>query len=183
MRRGEHLQKLPTGTRIIWGLEETQRQIYTLEGLLVQGASPSQCIRIMREKHPGVGSARTQKLTDRIHQQWAREDEEARASNRASAERRIKRMQGIAAGRRDEQGEWIEPPDHAAFARYESLLHDLQGIREPVKINLDIQVSAAVMHLIASMSASDVQEALAEIQELERKATAYTALAESNAAE
>lgn len=150
-------------------------QMQTVEGLMIAGASEGQILRAMR-KHESLplGAKRTKKLIERVKSTWAAEDENQRAVKKAAQERRLIQTIEQAKGEPDEEGHWKDA-NFAAIVQAERLLADIQGTREPTKVQLDLQVSVAVAHLIASFTPDQVQSALAEQREMERDAENWRA--------
>jgi len=134
--------------------------------------------RAMRERF-GITPNRTQKLVGRVRERWVREDEASGALqvNRAEAVRRVKRQIGVASGRKDQGGAWVEKPDHSAVARYEHILANLQGTYAPVKVDVVFRVSESIMPVIGNLTPEQVQEilerqrALRELEERDRART------------
>lgn len=140
----------------------------------------------MRAKF-GIGKSRVKRLIVRVRERWVREDEASGALqvNRAEAIRRVKRMIKIASGRRapvdpkspNAMPPWAEPPNHGAVARYEHILANLQGTYTPVKVDVDVRVSASIQHVVSNLTAEQVsaiverQRSLRELEEREKLRT------------
>ena len=75
------------------------------------------------------------------------------------------RMRLHAAGEQNTAGDWIREPNHAAVAKYESLIADFQGTREAIKIDVDVRASQACLTVIAGLSPEEVQGYLAKYKE------------------
>lgn len=170
--------------RKVWSLVETRQQEHDVDSLLAQGLSTNQIVIHMRKAH-GVGEQRTSILLNRTRQRWAQEDEVARASNKSAAIRRITRRVNdldtrLQLDAKSDPKAKMKPGDvtlmHAALHKWEALRADLEGTRAPVKVEMDVQVSAAILTVIAQMTPEEVQEELAAQEELESKARAYDAL-------
>lgn len=143
---------------LVYTRDETKQHEEAIAQLL-----PSQTLAaIARHMHRefGISSKRVARLAARVRERWVREDEAsgALAVNRAEAIRRVKRMLAIASGKRSADGAWTEKPNHAAVAKYESLLAQLQGTNAPIKLDLEVRVSASIQGVIANLTAEQVRE-------------------------
>lgn len=179
VKEGEQLRPLATagnvvpGTdrRRVWTQAETREHVAFLEQLYVRGTSLRQMELAARQRF-GLRPGRVTSLLDRIRETWRKEDEANRASNRAAAVRRVTRYIRDAEGRKNQDGSWIEKPNYAALARFEELLSDLQGTREPVKVDLNVRVQETVLNVIAGLSPEELGELVAEYEDTERLAEA-----------
>ncbi len=143
---------------------EVAEQMRVVESLVVQCASRSSMISICRQQL-NIGPSRINKLVLMVLDAWKEEDAEMKAANKPAAIRRLYRNILNAQGQQDAQGNWIRKPDHPSLARYEALLADIQGTREPIKVDIDVRVSTACVNVIANMSSADVQKYLVMYKE------------------
>jgi hypothetical protein len=60
--------------------------------------------------------------------------------------------------------------DYKALAEIESLLADVQGTKDPIKIDVNVDIQAAVMSIVGSMSPEAMDQALSEVLEAKRLA-------------
>ena len=170
---------LPAGRRI-WTRAEAEAQERDVETLLAGATTDAQVISALRQRHQ-VGAVRTKSLMARVRARWAREDEERSSSNRSEAIRRAKRMLRQVLER-------LNPPDpkhapstgdlvrlHSTAHKWETHLADLQGTKAPLRLELDLQVSQAILQVIATMDADEVAEELAQQRALEQQAAAFRA--------
>lgn len=162
---------LPPGQRPFTRFQ-VDNQMRAVEQLLTSLASPSQIETICRQEHR-IGKRRVQTLIKRVFARWNEEDAQNRPAWKSAAMRRLNRWIIAASGRQDTSGNWIAKPDFPTLARMETLLADIQGTREPVKISVDVRVSAACMSVIAGLSAEQVDKYLDEYKQNVRLAEAY----------
>ncbi len=80
----------------------------------------------------------------RIREKWAEEERAARPHYKAQAMRRI--YGHIAEAKRDKN--W------SAIAQFEKILSDMQGTKEPVEINVNIDatVTEAALHVVSTLT-------------------------------
>jgi len=165
-------------TKKVWSLQETRVQEQAIESLLLQGATESQVLRVMRN-HPQAPCARVRvtKIMTRIRERWAHEDQNMRAQWKSAAIRRLTQHIENAKGAIADNGTYYDA-NFPAIASFERELAAIQGTHEPLEVKMDLQVSQAVAHAIVAMTPEQVQHALADMLEMERKATLWDATAE-----
>lgn len=161
--------------------DEVMQQMATMEQLLLQpGVSVIQQNAAMRERL-GVSTNRCNVLRQRVRREWLSQDDAERSTNRAVAVRRIMGLLAHARGKLKQRTKATDPvayerePNHAACAKYESLLADLQGTRMPIEVRVHHEVSAAVADVIGNLTAEQLQDYLAEYEETQRLAAEYKA--------
>ena len=152
-----------------YSIVEVREQLRAVEGLLIQGATHGQIVRAMKKFAVPCGEKRATNLIERIKTQWAQEDDAVRAVKKAAAERRLIQHIENAKGDVADDGTY-KNANFQAIGRFEQLLADLQGTREPVKVQLDLQVSVAVAQLVATYTPEQVTRAITEMAQLERDA-------------
>lgn len=156
--------------------EEFREQLGMVEELLVQGAHSAQIARVLRGRWSTFTTARAGKLAARVRARWAKESEEARATNKEAQIRRLHQMRAWASGERDRDGKWIKPPDHKALAAYERLLMQIQGTAAPVEISASATITQALITVSAKLTGEEAAEYLEEAREQARLAAKARAL-------
>jgi hypothetical protein len=153
----------------------------TLEVMYAQRYPKQEIIRTMRERY-GLRKMAVYTMLDRVRASWAEQSEEERASNKAAQEIRLNQDLRRLRVRMADQKAASKPNDRelaalsGAVYRLESLLADIQGTREPIKVDVDIKVSQAIFTMIGTMGAEEVARELAYYEEIERRAQAYQAM-------
>jgi len=128
---------------VIVTIAERRERLDTIERMLIAGISMSRIEDVAKEKL-GMSFGRTRSYIDRIRAMWAEEERAGRPHNKAAAIRRC--LGHVAEARRDKN--W------SAVAQFEKHLSDLQGTKEPVEVNLNIDatVTEAALHVVASLT-------------------------------
>lgn len=141
---------------------ETRKHEHYIEGLLVLGASNSQifhaCKKPEAEGGLGVSYQRAWRLMKRIQDRWEEEDRQRSRSLRAAASRRLLAQIQNCQGKRDQDGNWIEKPNHAAIARYEELLATMQGTKAPIETVVTLNTSEAMQKTFARYTIEQLKE-------------------------
>lgn len=145
-----------TNHRIYTRLEVLEHEAL-VEQALTAGASMAIVGRLLKAKF-GVGLNHARKLVNRTLDKWAVESEKHRATNKASAEARL--MSDARNARAEKK--W------SAAVQAEHLLADIQGTREPIKIDVDVRVGEAMVALVASMSGAELERIALEAEEKDR---------------
>jgi len=149
-----------------WSPAEVNLHLATIESMLLNSYGITTIRRVMRERF-GVGSVRTNVLSQRVRDLWINEDAESRPLNKAAAARRFLRYI------RQAQGDETHRPDFSTLAKFESLLADVQGTRAPLEINVDVRLGEAAKLVIAGLSAQQLNDRLEAVRE--RRALAESA--------
>ena len=68
---------------------------------------------------------------------------------------------------------WIEKPNHSAIVRYENLLADIQGTREPLQVDVNVQVAESLVAVFSSYSLEKLQSMRARALEKKQYAMLY----------
>lgn len=179
---GEYTGDDHRGPRRVYTRQEVRAQKQLVEQMLVQGYAPRAihaAIARARDATPldGVSVQRIQKLARVIEDRWAKEDESERPKWKMRAIRRLQaNIQRWSNGRQDATGKVIEKPNPMGVMRAEELLAKIQGTLAPLEVKVDVHVAMSVQHVIADMTAEDVQLALAEHTEDARLAREYRAM-------
>lgn len=145
-----------TATRPLLSRDDTAERRALVEKLCMAGVGRLP-IRAALAKRYNTSRHRSDALIAECRTNWAEEERENRPHYKAAAIRRL--MGHISASRREKN--WT------AVAQFERLLSDVQGTREPLELNLNIdaRVTEALVHVIADMSSEQVLEYEAEWEE------------------
>ena len=153
---------------------ETRTQMSAIEQLMLRPESEHAIASLCKQQF-GIGGGRTQQLMQRIRDRWTSEDSAARPAWKSAQIRRLQRMIKAATGY-VENGKWVEKLNHVALAKYEELLASIQGTKDPLKIELDMQVSETALHVIADLTPEEVAHFVERNLENKRMAEEYRAL-------
>lgn len=169
------------GGRRVYTRQEVRDQKRLIAQMLAQGLTPKQihaAIERARDPTPldGIRLARIQTLAKRVEDEWSREDEQERSKWKTRQIRRLHEELRVAMNGRKEGAAWVVKPNLAAAARFEELLAKVQGTLAPIEMKVDVHIAHAVQHVIADLSAEDVQEALGDFAEKSRLAREYEAM-------
>lgn len=158
--RGYALPKQPPDSaKIRYTVAETRAQFAMVEQLLTNGYTLAAIRRAVSEKL-GCTLTRVSIISRRVQDAWAVEMEDTRRSFKASQIRRIQRTIRQASGVQDEQGNWTVRPNYHALARFESLLADITGTREPLRVDLNVELRETLTAVVAQMDPQQSQEYL-----------------------
>ena len=150
-------------------LEERRARMDFIEKLLVAGVGVGRVETACRDQF-SMGKTAVNSYVMRIRTRWAEEERGNRPHYKAQAMRRL--YGHVMEARKDKN--W------AAVAQLERLISDIQGTKEPVEIqlNVDATVSEAVIHVVANLS-PERRKALIEEQRRIRELAARTIDAEA----
>lgn len=151
---------------VVISVAARRERMNAIEQLMVAGVSMTRIEDMCRDKFQMTkGKVRT--YADLVRTRWAEEERANRPSNKAQAIRRC--LGHIAEARRDKN--W------AAVAQLEKHLADLQGTREPVEVNLNIDatVTEAALHVVANLTPERRAALIAEQRALRALAAAHRA--------
>lgn len=156
-------------------LQEARAQLAYVEDLVIEGASASQITRLCQTRYPTITKLRVKTLLERVKERHTREDAEARDEWKAAQIRRLHQYRRQCAGvpilnANGERVGWTIKPDHKAIIAYERLLAQILGTLEPVRVDVDVRYTEAMLSVVAQMTGEDAAEYLAEAQETERLA-------------
>jgi DNA-binding transcriptional MerR regulator len=124
---------------------ERRKRLDFIEKLLIAGVSISRIESACREAFdPPMSKTAVRTYISRVHARWAEEERTNRAHYKTQA---IRRLYGHIAEAR-KASNW------AAVAQLERLLSDIQGTKEPieVQVNVDATVTEAMLHVVANLS-------------------------------
>lgn len=122
--------------------EERRERDDAIERLLVAGLNRTRINSAMAERY-GMSRSAVDNAIRRVRARWVEEERENRPSYKAAA---IRRLVGHVAEARQAKN-W------ASVAQLERLLAEIQGTREPmeVQVNLDISLPEAAMRVVAAL--------------------------------
>lgn len=163
----------PRGSFVRYTAAEKRAQRSLVESLMIDGWTESMIFVRMRKD--GVGSTRTRVVIEQIRERWRTEDENKRPQHRAAAIRRISRNLRAAEGRQNEDGAWVVMPNMQAYVALERLLTDIQGTREPIQVNVNVEYTQAISNVIAELTPDEVERMLEASKERLRLSEAYKA--------
>lgn len=139
-------------------LHVVEHRLRTVEALMLSGLATSQVCE-QAKKHLSITAAKTTELMRKIRARWLSEDSESRASWKSAQIRRLMGYIKVARGGvvQSPSGEQTSiPPNFGALAKFEGLLADLQGTRDPIKLDFDVTVSQAIVHVAANMTPAQI---------------------------
>jgi hypothetical protein len=150
---------------VVVSLANVRKRTEFIENLLVAGISPSRIARAAREQL-GMKSSSVNTYIDRIRERWA---EEERGSRPYYKQQAIRRIYGHISQARAEKN-W------SAIAQLEKLLADIQGTKEPITVQIDVDatVKEAALHVIANLTPERRQALIAEQRRLRELAAQNT---------
>ncbi len=149
---------------------EYRRILQIVEAAMMQGFGVDRVRDAVRGEFPTVGKGYCQKRMSDVHQKWQEEDV---ASHESWKSAQIRRIMGYMRHAQGEQrvdpgtglNTWVREPNHAALAKWESLLADIQGTRAPIEIKSDGQVREALIVVLGRMDADQADALLARAEQ------------------
>lgn len=180
-------QSRTRGYKLTFSGEEVKHQTETIEALMVAGIQHTKIVSsVARPIAPGtnglgITKTRALKLIGRIDAKWAHEDLERRATWKSTVMRRILGQIQACQGKRGRADPnnpespivWIEKPNHSAIIRYENLLADIQGTREPLQVDVNVQVAESLVAVFSNYSLEKLTKLRDRALEKRKLATAY----------
>lgn len=143
----------------------TAEHTAAIEQLLMQGHSELAIAKYMDETY-NIGRTRVRTLSARVLDAWAKADAENRRHERSAQIRRLKKYirecEGVIGA---DKRTWVRKPNDSARAKYEELLMKITGTAAPLELNVNVQVSDALMSAISNMDEDTVQGMLDEYYE------------------
>ena len=140
---------------------ETREHTQAIDQLLTQGHTENRIVQHMAETFH-VGRARTRRLIERVRAEWLKTDAETRKHERSAQVRRLKRC--IRDCKDPNTGKVLPKMDRAVHA-YEELLAKIVGTNAPIEMNLNVQVSDALLGVINALDEDSVAAMLDEYYE------------------
>lgn len=143
--------------QVVYDIRDVREQMDAVEQLLVAGIPVSRIEKEAKQRWK-LTAGRTKRLIDRVRQRWAEESRAERPHWKAQA---IRRLYGHIAKARGE-GQWN------AVAAFERLLAEMQGTKEPVEIqlNVDATVTEAALHVVSRLTPERRAQIVAEQRRL-----------------
>lgn len=147
--------------------EETREQLEFVAALDAKYATQKQIQDLwQQEKGTPLARARVMWLVARVRESWKEEDERARPFWKA---RQIRALEDDIRAARAKK-------DYTAVARFQQLLAKIMGTEEPVRVEVDVVVTQAIMQVIGGMTIDQLTEALTEQRALEQDAKRFRAI-------
>lgn len=142
---------------VVVSVLDRRERMTAIEQLMIAGVSMSRIEDMMRDKF-SMARGKVRVYVDAVRARWAEEDAANRPAMKAQAIRRC--LGHIAEARRDKN--W------AAVAQLEKHLSDLQGTKEPVEVNLNIDatITEAALHVVANLTPERRAALIAQQREL-----------------
>lgn len=143
--------------RAVVTLEQRRERLEVIEQLMIRGISAGKIEKACAEKF-GMKKPAVDRYMAALREQWAEEERLSRPTNKATAQRRI--YQHIQKAR--------EAENWAAVSSLERLLSDIQGTKEAleVNVNVDASVREATLHVVANLTAEQRANIIAEQRKL-----------------
>jgi len=134
-----------------------RERLEVIEQLMIRGVGHSKIEKACAERFK-MSRGAVAKYMDSLRSQWAEEERSSRLTNKTTAQRRL--YQHIQKAKESEN--W------AAVAALERLLSDIQGTKEALEINLNVDatVTEATLHVVANLSPEQRANIIAEQRKL-----------------
>jgi len=145
----------------VYSASETRQHELFLEQLMLVRPDLSQrehC-RQLKKKYK-ISTGRYNKLRNRIMDRWAREDDRMRSGWKSQAIRRIERWIRMAEDKKDLK----------LVQRFHNDLMEIQGVREPVRLDLHIEVQETLSQVIMELTPEQIDQVMHEYQDTQRLA-------------
>lgn len=143
--------------------EQRRERESEIERLMIAGVSQSRTENAMRDRH-GMSRHAVQSAMRRVRQRWVEEERENRPSYKNTAMRRL--LGSIAEAR--------GAKNFAAVAQLERLLAEMQGTREPIEMNVNVETTLpeAALQVAAQLTPERFDALVAEQRKLRALAAA-----------
>lgn len=128
---------------VVVSLVEVRKRTEFIENALVAGISASRITRAARDQF-GMPAPSVKNYIARIRERWAEEERDSRPFYKQQS---IRRIYGHISAARAEKN-W------SAIAQLEKLLADIQGTKEPIAVQIDVDATMkeAALHVIANLT-------------------------------
>lgn len=147
--------------------EETREQLAFVEGLEAKYATASQIADLWEKKTNGrLTRSRVTWLIKVVRERWKTEDESNRPYWKARQIRSIEDDIRAARAKRD----------YSSVGRLQQLLAKIMGTEAPTRVEVDVVINQAIMHVIAGMPREKLNEVLEEERALEEDARRWRML-------
>jgi len=155
----------PRGTALTVTVAMKRERLDSIEQLMIRGVSQSKIEKACAERFK-MSRGAVSKYIDTLRSQWSEEERSSRLTNKTTAQRRL--YQHIQKAKDSEN--W------AAVAALERLLSDIQGTKEALEINLNVDatVTEATLHVVANLSPEQRTSIIAEQRKLRELASKTT---------
>ncbi len=140
-----------------------------VEALLIKGKSKTNIVAECKAKF-GIGNNAVTTSMRRIAERWAKEEEERRPLWKMA---QVSRLNDHIAEAK-EKGKWD------AVGRFENLLSEITGTKEPIKVQVSHQITVAMMSVIGSLSEQEIVNIIEEQRQLEKAAALAEMLIDTN---
>lgn len=166
----------------VWTVPEQRQQRDLAEALLASAQGTEAYASRQLAKQLRVPFARAKRVVREVLDQLAarREGTKAVEDARSQAIARVRSMLAHARGTpkviedprtgERKQAGWLVEPDHRAVAKYEEILMRLEGTDQPIKVDVNVRMSAALEGVISNLSPKQVERFVERRRELERLA-------------
>lgn len=143
--------------------EQRRERELEVERLMIAGVSQTRIEGAMRDRH-GIGKSSVHSTMARVRRRWAEEERENRPSYKNTAMRRL--LGTIAESR--------SAKNFAATAQLERLLAEMQGTREPIEMNVNVETTLpeAALQVAAQLTPEKFAAIVAEQRQLRALAAA-----------
>jgi len=141
-----------------------------VEQLVMRGASSRAIVEAAKSKL-GITKSQTLLAVTKVKERWRVEYDTDRAYWKLAAIKRIQQsINRLMAGKPASDG--LGPPkvEHALVLKYEQFLSDLQGTKDPIKIDLASSFNEAIVGIVGGMTEEQITQLAAEYDENERLA-------------
>lgn len=167
VKRQAHIEKI---SKIVYTPEETREQHEWIAGAMAARMTTYAITQQAKDKF-GIGASRVRNLMARVLEKWKLEDEQNRSSLKAKAVRSLEQdMTAVRAELANNISVSDKAKLHSTLTRYHALLADIQGTREPIKVDVDVRVSQSIVGVIANLSPEQVQAYVQRRKQLEQEA-------------
>jgi len=123
--------------------DEKKRRLAEIEKLMMLGVAQTQIEHACRAKY-GMKTGQVRRYQAEIRDRWAEEETTNRPTNKAAAVRRLYSHIQKA----------LQKEEWAAVAAFERILSDIQGTKEAIEVNLNVDatVTEATLHVVANLT-------------------------------
>lgn len=158
---GEKMKK--RGACPVYTALQTREQEQYIERLMLTRSSLTYRAAYERVRAKfGISQTRYRKIRARIMDRWTREDDQMRPAWKSQAMRRLNM--------------WIRKmereSDFKLVQRFHSDLMTIQGVREPVRLDLHVEVQESVAQVIMELTPEQLDDALNEYRQTQALAAA-----------
>lgn len=131
-----------------------------IEEAIIAGITNKRILEMVNKEYGRISKFTFDGIMEQISIEWSKEAEQRRSLNKEAAERRLMKYIRTCS---DKQ-KWSD------VSKFENLLADIQGTKDPITINVNMAITSAMYNVIGGMTAEQLQSSLNQVRELERKA-------------